>query len=34
MKWKVEEKKKGEDGDNGYTCVVEKNQDKITRKKK
>ena len=32
MKWKVEEKKKGEDGDNGYTCVVEKNQEKRKRK--
>ena len=25
-------KKKGEDGDNGYTCVVEKNQEKRKRK--
>ena len=32
MKWKVEGKKKGEDGDNGYTCVVEKNQEKRKRK--
>ena len=34
MKWKVERKKKGEDGDNGYTCVVEKNQEKRKRKRK
>ena len=34
MKWKVEKKKKREDGDNGYTCVVEKNQEKRKRKKK
>ena len=34
MKWKVEKKKKGEDGDNGYMCVVEKNQEKRKRKKK
>ena len=36
MKWKVEkkEKKKGEDGDNGYKCVVEKNQEKRKRKGK
>ena len=26
-KWKVEEKKKGEDRDIWYTCVVEKNQE-------
>ena len=32
MKRKVEKKKKGEDGDNGYTCVVEKNQEKRKRK--
>ena len=37
MKWKVEKKdkkRKGEDGDNGYTCVVEKNQEKRKRKRK
>ena len=34
MKWKVEKKKRGEDGDNGYTCVVEKNHEKRKRKKK
>ena len=34
--WKVEsrENKKGGDGIYGYTCVVEKNQEKKKRKKK
>ena len=27
-----EKKKRGEDGDNGYACVVEKNQEKRKRK--
>ena len=34
MKWKVEKKEKGEVGDNGYTCVVEKKRIRKRKKRK